>query len=272
MTKIKPSLPDYKSPPVSEVAVAVQFSDLHGFPAPYLGDLWAAFGRDEFPNVQNQEVIAPMPGSEKERVISFVDPSCEIPRVWFLSEDQTELIQFQQDRLAFNWRRVNDKPYPRYKSVIEKFEQTLKALEKFVKLHKKPLSYDTLELIYVNIVPFDDFGGAPNIGAFLKDAVWRKERVFLPEPSKYSGSWEFELPDLNGRMFTNAYSVQNLKDGTHASRLDIVVRGQYASPFDKNMKTMLSWYNKAHEHIVCGFDDLTTPEMHEKWGKDVRAK
>ncbi|MGH1455811.1 MAG: TIGR04255 family protein [Alphaproteobacteria bacterium] len=273
MRKATTLLPDYKKPPVSEVAISVQFEDLHGFPAPYLGDLWGLFGREDFPNTQNREMMSPMPGTQKENRISLVDPSCEIPRVWFLSKDEAELIQFQQDRLAFNWRKLkNGNNYPRYPHVIKKFEHVLNALEKFAKSHKKTIAYDTLELMYVNIIPFEDFGGAPNIGKCLKDAVWHDGHSFLPEPSKYNGLWEFELPDLNGRMLANAYSAQQITDGKPVLRFDITIRGQYASPFDKNIKSMLSWYDQAHEHIVRGFDDLTVSTMHKKWGKDVRSK
>lgn len=264
-------MPDYNNPPVSEVAIAVQFADLHGFPAPYLGDLWTAFGRDDFPIVQNQQVLPPMSGSTKENVISLVDPSCEIPRVWFLSKDGAELIQFQQDRLVFNWRKMKDGKYPRFECVIQKFEHVLIALQKFADDHKKQLVYDTLELTYVNVIPFEDFGGAENIGNCLKDAVWQKEHGFLPQPSKYNGLWEFEFPDLNGRMFAHAYSAQQITDGKPVLRFDIIVRAQYAPPFDKDIKSMLQWYGAAREHIVLGFNDLTTSVMHEKWGKDVRS-
>lgn len=273
MKKISSKLPDYKNFPLIEVAMAIQFDDLHGFPAPYLGNLWDAFDRKEFPYAENHPVAAPMSAGGVTRII-FTDPSQDIPRVWFLNKDKTELIQFQHNRLVFNWRKTDEKPnapYPRYEAVAKKFMEKLRALNKFAEAQlSRKLTYSAMELTYINSIPFESFGGPPRIGSCLKDVVWQEKRSFLPEPSKYRGIWEFDLPELNGQMLANTYSIQQMTDGKPILRLDITVRGQYASPFDKDDSNMLKWYDSAHEHIVLGFDDLTTPEMHQRWGKHDR--
>ncbi len=92
--------------------------------APHIGLLWEKF-RNEYPKMQHAAPIA------NDRSI-LVDETTGIPlpRVWFISKADNELIQFQVDRFYYNWRHRGDN-YPRYRSVIKKFEKAKRHLEAF---------------------------------------------------------------------------------------------------------------------------------------------
>ncbi len=258
--------PNYKNPPLIEVAVSIQFKDVNGFKAAYIGDLWNAFGRKAFPHTEDHPIIHTADGSS----IFQSDPYKEMPRTWFLNEEKTELIQFQRNRLVFNWRKTDDNPdasYKRYEYISQKFMSYLQILEKFVKDYlKEPLVYTGMELTYINNIPIASFGGIEKIGDCLKDIAWVMGKEYLPNPAKYKGAWNFELPDINGGMTANVQSLQQV-DGTPVLRLDLVAKGLYTSPFDKGNNNMLKWYDKAHEYIVHGFEDLTTQKMQKIWKK-----
>lgn len=96
-------LPVFEKPPLVEAALAVQFERLPTLRAPQLGYVWQAF-RDRFPKTEEQPLLEPVfeqfglpPGSRPGIRFEFsVLPST--PRLWFLNDSGTELVQIQQDR------------------------------------------------------------------------------------------------------------------------------------------------------------------------------
>src|SRR5262249_17490048 len=126
MTTRPADLPDFTVPPVTEVALGVQFAPLAAFKTVHAGLLWNRF-RQEFPIVEEQ---APLNVSFE----TFGSPSAApelrlellrrppIPRFWFMNENRVELIQFQVDRFVRNWRKVGDDiTYPRYEAIRARF-------------------------------------------------------------------------------------------------------------------------------------------------------
>lgn len=113
-------LPEFERPPVSEVAISVEFSGIDSWRAGHAGLYWRRI-KSEYPASETQP---PLP-SQIERfdqrspqgpVISMgiVDPNSA--RFWFLSGDGTKLVQVQRDRFIINWRKVTGtEVYPRYK-------------------------------------------------------------------------------------------------------------------------------------------------------------
>ena len=51
-------LPDFRSPPVTEVVIGVQFNSLRGFLTPHLGLVWEKF-KDNFPHLEEQMPLPP---------------------------------------------------------------------------------------------------------------------------------------------------------------------------------------------------------------------
>jgi uncharacterized protein (TIGR04255 family) len=59
----------------------------------------------------------------------------ERPRVrtWFQSSDRTQLLQLQNNRVAYNWKKgAIDHQYPSYDEVEQRFRETLPVFEEFV--------------------------------------------------------------------------------------------------------------------------------------------
>ena len=74
-------------------------------------------------------------------------------RLWFLNDDQTELLQLQNDRFGRNWRKMPpvDKPYPRFETMIAQFERELHMLSAFCVSNRIGKVVPTqCELSYVN--------------------------------------------------------------------------------------------------------------------------
>ena len=135
------NLPQFDAQPVNEVVLDLQFSSLAGLSTPQLGLLWQEF-RAQFPKVEEHPPLdrrmfalepRPQPSvSVRLQPLNTLGPR----RVWFVSETGTELIQIQQDRFIFNWRKLKNEAYPRYPHVRESFSRALDTFRRFLAKEK----------------------------------------------------------------------------------------------------------------------------------------
>ena len=92
---LRGSLPDYERPPVTEVAVGIQFEPLTLL-APHLGLYWSEV-RSEFPTAQQQGALEPVIerfGIKRTVVPAFrMMDAPETPRCWLIDKSGDRLIQ-----------------------------------------------------------------------------------------------------------------------------------------------------------------------------------
>ena len=74
--------PDYKAPPITEVAIGVEFQHLQRLKLPHVGALWDQF-RKEFPIADHAPPIA----SEASAPIIDNSTGLPLPRAWFIKHD-----------------------------------------------------------------------------------------------------------------------------------------------------------------------------------------
>ncbi len=263
-------LPFYDQPPITEVACSVLFPSLEGLLSAHIGLIWQRF-QPEYPACDDVVPIVPKVEIfddhkfEPQLKLSNIPP---LPRVWFISQDGTKIIQIQRDRFIHNWRKASpESEYPRYDSLIRAFQAYLSNFDDFLTEAElgrvQPLQY---ELTYVNHIPkgqgwltFEEIGNVfPDIG-------WQVGSPrFLSHPQSLSWATVFELPDELGRLYTSVKPAI-LDDGTSTLMFDLTVRGigSYTS-----REMLQSWFDIAHEWIVRAFADLTHQEMQTKiWSR-----
>ena len=106
------NLPDFANPPLAEVALSVQFEPLEQLRTAQIGLLWGEF-RQRFPVTEEHAPLDSVIERFGVSRTSVLEPRLQmletppVPRVWFLNEAGTELIQVQQERFIHNWRRLN---------------------------------------------------------------------------------------------------------------------------------------------------------------------
>ncbi len=255
-------LPSYRNPPVDEVVCGFRFERFRGLKLPHIGLLWEKF-RNDFPVTEHAVPIATdnsLPVDEATGI--------PLPRVWFISKADNELIQFQSDRLYYNWRHRGDE-YPRYPSIIKKFETVKSQLEVFAKELElgaiKPLE---CELTYINHIPagagWETIADLPKI---IGDFAWQKEKHrFLPNPTSVAWQARFELPEHKGSLSVKLSQATRKIDGVPSLILELTARGFGEEKTDKAMR---NWFDLAHEWIVRGFTELTEKEIQESiWKRE----
>lgn len=258
-------LPDFRDPPLNEVAIGVQFTQPKGYQQIYANEVWNLF-RAEYPKVEEHESISPsfetfgLPSIGQQMGL-MMGPVHS--RFWFMRPDGDELIQFQHDRLLHNWRKIGDErnAYPRFESMIRRFHEEIGHLEGYVSsLSPQTLVINQCEISYVNHIPL--------VNAASKAADWLRFLEFSDkEPNDFSVAFRevisAEDDKPHARLTCEAHA------GIKANRqriiqLTLTVRG---FPKHTDVDSALEFISKGRELIVRKFADVTTSEAHTKWGR-----
>jgi uncharacterized protein (TIGR04255 family) len=224
-----------------------------------VGLLWNKF-REKYPRIQHAAPLADKP----DQILVDTATGAPLPRVWFVNEQDEQLIQFQPDRIYFNWRRRQGE-YPRYESVIRNFEEVLDTVEAFFK--ESGLGDFTpveCELTYVNnISRRNEKAPVEDLRRVFRDFSWYEDSRFLPMPTNVAWNWRFALQEKKG------YLIVSLKEGTLKENnvplfiFNLTAKGIGQS---KDRAGIREWFDVAHVWIVCGFTDLTTETIQkEEW-------
>lgn len=255
-------LPSYKQPPVDEVVCGLRFEPLKKLKIPHIGVLWEKF-RNEFPTVQHV-----IPISTDASFVVDEATGVPLPRIWFISKVDNELIQFQSDRFYYNWRQRGD-DYPRYPSIIKKFEKAKSQLEAFTnELELGTITPLECDLTYINHIPIGHgWQNIDDLSKVIRDFPWQKgKHNFLPNPANIAWQARFELPDGKGWLNVKLNQAKR-KDGVLNLVLELGAKGLGE---EKTEKAIRNWFDVAHEWIVRGFTDLTVKEVQENiWKREL---
>lgn len=267
---------EFDRPPVTEVALGVQFDPLTLLTTTRIGLLWARF-RDRYPVTEEQ---APLPSVMEEfgpkRTFNFgleihAMGTPPLPRCWFLNEASSDLIQVQQDRFVRNWRkRDTGNEYPRYGQIREAFTSSLNEFITFLADEQLgTLVPNQCEITYIDHLPVGDgWDGFGQLQQVL--SVWsgRYSVPFLPEPEDVMMRLRYVIPDAQGkpigRLHVTVEPGVRRADGVLVLILTVTARGR---PEGAGIDGVLRFLDRGHEWAARGFVSLTTPHMHALWGK-----
>jgi uncharacterized protein (TIGR04255 family) len=260
------TLPSYKNPPVNEVVCGIRFQTPDKLRIPHVGLLWGKF-RKEYPNIQHASPIAAVTGELP------VDNTTGLPfqRMWFINNSDDQLIQFQFDRLYFNWRRRQNL-YPRYPHVIKNFEAVLNTVSNFFnEFELGELNPIECELSYINHIPKGQgWNTIDDLPRIFSDFVWcQATGRFLPNPINIAWQTGFLLPEKKGRLIISLKQATRTDDKTPLFVLELKAIGLAEST---SKEAIRGWFDIAHEWIVRGFNDLTTSEIQKLvWEREKDA-
>lgn len=272
-------LPDFENPPLTEVALSLQFETLEGLRTPQIGLVWAEF-RERFPLTEEHSALdanverfgVPRSGISEVRLQMLENPP--VPRVWFLQPGGAELIQVQPDRFVHNWRKSDGiERYPRYPRIRESF---LAELQKFQAILERerigPMVPTQCEVTYVNsIVAGDGWHSHSELGKVLTvfRSVYSDDALAEPEDARVS--LRFVLRDERnepvGRLHISAIPAYLPNDLAPQIVLTLTAR---ARPAGETLNDVLNCFDLGRSAVVRAFASITTPEMHRIWRrKDV---
>ncbi len=280
LSAIRPiDLPEFENPPVVEVVLSLQFSELRKYQILHAGLLWGRYRDSGFKEFSEHAPLEPRfetfgPEEEiRQPGLKIVSGDEMRPlRIWFIKEGGGELIQLQADRFVHNWRKTGESQnYPRYERIKERFFEEIKELQAFFDEEGiGQIQPNQCEVTYVNLISFDDDVWT-NPEAALK--VLSEVRLnpddsnaLLPalEDARFSARFVLVADDQNepiGRLIVSAQPAIST-DGSRMLRLELTARG---APFRPDLDGASQFFDFGREAVVRGFTALTTAQMHKIW-------
>lgn len=260
-------LPDFKNPPLNEVMVGVQFNPAIGYSQIRAGEVWELF-KSEFPLTKEQPPLPPMFetfGVPFQQPFNFnMVTGAQHDRFWFVSKDQHELLQFQEDRLLHNWRKLpgGKREYPRFEKIIESFEAELTKLERYFQtLDPQILTYNQAEITYINHIVM------PREGVGSHHSDWLNTFAFGEvDADDVNCTWRRVLYDQNApfaRLTLEAKTAVDIEQ-RKVLALTLTVRG---SPIGNGIAEIVDFIKLGREVIVHEFASITTTRAHEAWNR-----
>ncbi len=268
----------FKQPPVTEVALGVQFSE-SVVDLEVLAAYSAQLSRD-FPKRQQLEPLAPARevfGAEPSAPTFTIElvPAYVMPRTWFLSEDERHLVQLQGDRLIVNWRKRDPSDtYPRYARLRPNFEERLSELRGcLADARRADPAVSLVEVTYVNELAWPDVRPGdvhPPLSRVLRAFRDEGGTGFLPRPEDAMLQSRFRISDPEtgtdpaGRLHTALQPAFRAEDLTPIYILKMTAHLVMQMSDDAGIVRAL---DLGREWVVRGFDEVTSTELHGIWGR-----
>ena len=266
------TLPDYDNPPVVETLLSVSFSDLEKWGIPHFGLYWERI-RAEYPKFELRPPVVSQietfsDGEERGPAVLEFELLNQPPiRCWFIHENENRLIQLQNNRFIFNWRKVREaERYPRFDDAIrENFEQEWIRFTEFLGSESIPLArIEQCEISYINHIPIE--GGWRTYTALVEAlTTWpgvARATQFLPVPEDIQFNTRYPMQPGNGRLHIQLQQGTRNLDGKRVAQLILTARGR---PESSETAELLNWFDLGREWIVRGFTDFTSEAMHKIW-------
>ena len=239
--------------------------------------LWWTQIRERFPKYEQAPPLPPsietFEGPQEPRFEFQISDTPPTPRLLMLSEPGTEVLQIQEDRFGYSWRKLSpDHEYPRYVNIRENFERELAEFQNFLSTEGLgALLPVQCEVTYVNVILSEGvWDSHSDLGKIIPSAAPRLTEGFLspPEQTRYASQYlipgDGDVPQ--GRLYVNAEPGYLLDGEGPMYLMKLTVRG---APQGVGTDGIIKTMDLTHEWIVRGFATLTSSEMHRAWGRTV---
>jgi uncharacterized protein (TIGR04255 family) len=270
-------LPEYDAPPVSEVALSIEFLPLANWRGPHAGRFWNQISTlypktEEMPPLPSEiERFGPDISRFQALVPRFQLMDAQAQRFWFIADPATRLIQVQRDRFIINWRKITgDETYPRYeKEMRPRFEREWMLFQTFVlESDLGQIDVQQCEVTYVNhIVKGEGWETPSEAVSIFSHWSGSGSDGFLPPFESLNANGTFLIEQDKGRLYFFIHRVIRTIDQKEAIQVQLTARGR---PSTSSNADVLAWMDLGREWIVRGFTDLTTPRAHSLWKRRTK--
>ncbi len=265
MTERPADLPDYRRPPLDEVAISVQFPPIEGLLDTHIREFWKTI-RDDYPiGEQQPRLESPLESSEPDQPVQvqLSLPGSPHIRMWMISSDDDFLVQVQNTRFVQNWRR-RDTEYGHFEQIRAKFWQNYHKFKEFLDSRGFPQpQIQQIDVTYLNWIPelrMVDFFLPAAPGIVRINGVSQ-----APEEQSWSARYLIHNDiDSVERLYVQcAPAIRPLTPGVRGSQLGLIFRAARESGFsDDEAATLI---DAGRVMIVEVFTELTTPAAHATW-------
>ena len=250
--------PSYANSPVSEVVFGVHFEPVVGLLSPHYGLLWETFREHGFEKLQELPPVPPSP----RPMDAGQTPAPALSRIWFVREDDQQLVQVQRDRLIFNWRKTAaNERYPGFAVVFATFVGHLRRFQTFLRAFElgdvEPLEF---ELSYVNhVLPSEVWSELSDVRNVFPDFGFGGSQEMLEV------HWRtmLRLEGVPGIVNTTVRSARRNPDNQPLLLLELSAKGLSGEP--ELYQAVDHWFDAAHESLGTIFEQMTSDAIRARW-------
>jgi len=250
----------FKNPPINELVIGAYFDPpLRSLRSEHMGLLWSRL-RDDFPTVQQQGPLGG-PGTGRDAIEMLSDEVFPMPRFWFISEDEVNLIQVQKDAFLFNWRK-RETEYPHFAEHLKpRFDKYYDIFEEFARedVGLEDIRVGRCELAYIDLIRSCDYWKRP------EDTPNLIPSFSVPDFGKapaFSCSYRFE-PMPNVQLQVSLRVAEAVGDPSSPLLiLEFKAVGHMASA---PKSSVWKWYEHAHDAIGTCFLEITSKEIQRRY-------
>ena len=247
----------FKNPPINELAIGVYFDPpLIPFRSEHIGLLWSRL-RSEFPKVEQRDPLSMGVHGNVVPPAAVGDRYPFMPRFWFVSDDEVNLIQVQNNAYFLNWRK-REKEYPHFHEQLKpSFDRYLTGFKEFlrVEIGIPDIGIGLCELTYVDVIESCEYWKGPQdtprlIPSFTTLDCGIETGVTRDFVCMYS--WEID-PKLHLHV---AVKIAEASGGSDSRRLILEFKA-LGRPDGATTSQLAEWYDEAHDAIVSQFLSMT---------------
>jgi len=266
--------PNFRSPPIVELVLGVQFSPLTNLTSGHFGLFWQELGDDwinpsDGPVLEDQFELFDRPRWSKPSGFNVRLEPVRLPGRFLLGhKNKDRLVQIQATRFHFNWRKQDDF-YPSYKSLISEFENTFLRFEQCAyRLGLGSIAPNQWEITYVNAFPRGQYWETPSdwskILPGLFGDLFPTEDIEIQLESR-AAEWCFEMAPQRGRLHVSARSGRWGDQTDVALLLQMTARG----PVGKDgVETFRHGLELGHGAAVNTFLKVVAKNMQIEWQRE----
>lgn len=274
MTASPKQTPKYDNPPVVETVIGVQFPELPRFGACHFGLFWKTLD-ERFSRVEDKPRAGKIAEEFPHKTVIpqglFVQQSTLPDRVWYVSEDDSDLIQVQPNRFIYNWRRrpKNEERYTSFEDNSKKFSQEFEAFRGFCREQdlEDPIP-EYCEVTYVNhLEPKAGETVSDLFGKVFAGLNWRLSDGWLPQPEAATFNRTFVIDDNRGRLYAEASLARVGKEQAELILFKLTAYVKHDPEVTNNLADSLQL---AHNWVVNGFASLTDSAIQkDRWERTI---
>lgn len=247
--------------------MGVQFEPMPQMRQGHVGLFWAEI-YDQYPNARDLEPLEPAVEALDGEMPVFTFQISDAPplhRAWFISEDQTRLVQVQSDRLIHNWRQVQTEPYPRFETLYDAFAERFQQFETVLIRAGVPRpACQQVEVTYINWV------GTGTLADFLLPAQHHPLGLQgIADADEEGLSLRFPVAEEGrqiGRLHVQARNAVRGSPGQPPEQgflVSLTFRAPLPPPGEGSDVEELMY--RGRNAIVRVFTALTRPNWHDTW-------
>ncbi len=253
-----------KNPPINELIIGVYFDPpLISLRSEHIGLLWSRF-RSEFPKVEQREpLLVNIQGSGPSVYSGGEFPF--MPRFWFISEDEINLVQVQKDAFLLNWRK-REAEYPNFdeklkSSFSEKFSIFKEFINRDVGVYEVKIGL--CELTYVDVIePCEYWQGPQDTYKVVPSFSVPKIGPKSGELSAFNCTYSHDISPHLQLHIAIRVAKSNQIPNSSCLILEFKALGQ---PNGSEELSIDQWYEQAHNAIISQFLNVTDKHVQRKF-------